>query len=204
MRARTLRSGGGLLDCEGVVEGNRVARGAIAERDRALDVEKVYVRFGDGRRVCLVQLVDTVRGNRWTRVQLRRGKQTVPLHTHHCILRAKACLNADHSNDFRDSRTCCCRHHVRDAVETVTMRTRHRVARGHTHTLHLQRRQVMTDGRDVTRRWKLDTARGTAGVTVGGQGIVALPDATYEIGVPAHPTRVWHVCINAVRSVIMI
>ena len=51
----------------------------------------------------------------------------------------------------------CPTDHVRDTVETVTMRTRHRVARGHTHALQLQRRQVTTDGCDVMRRWRVAT-----------------------------------------------
>ncbi len=39
-------------------------------------------------------------------------------------------------------------------------------------------------------------ARGTAGgAAVGVQTIVALPDATYELGIPADPARVWHVSI---------
>jgi len=47
-------------------------------------------------------------------------------------------------------------------------------------------------------------ARGTAGIAVGGQSIVALPDATHEFGVSAEPERVWRVSISAVRSVITI
>jgi hypothetical protein len=59
----SVRSGGELLDREGVVEGNRVPYEAVAERGEALDAEKVYVRFVNGRRICLVELVDIVRGN---------------------------------------------------------------------------------------------------------------------------------------------
>jgi len=49
-------------------------------------------------------------------------------------------------------------------------------------------------------------ARGTAGVavTVTGQGMVALPDATPDPGVPAEPTRMWHESVSTVGSVIMI
>ena len=97
--------------------------------------------------------------------------------------------------------------HVRDAVETVTMQTRHQVARGHTRALHLQRRRVTTDGRDVTRCWRVATkvcedarARVIAGTGVGGQCIIALPDATYELGVPAEPAQVWHISMSAIRS----
>jgi len=42
-------------------------------------------------------------------------------------------------------------------------------------------------------------ARGTAGVAIGGQIIVALPDATHELGVPAEPEHVQRVSISAVR-----
>ena len=60
---------GGLLDCEGVVEGNHVpCRRSLQGRRRArrgLYAEKVCVRFKfrDGRRVRLVKLVDVVRRN---------------------------------------------------------------------------------------------------------------------------------------------
>ncbi len=52
--------GGGVLDCEGVVEGNHTPLEAVAERDEALDAGEVYIRFGDGQLVCLVELVDAV------------------------------------------------------------------------------------------------------------------------------------------------
>ena len=51
------------MDCEAVVEGNCVPCEAVAERDEALYAEEIYVRFGDRRRVCLVELVDAVRSN---------------------------------------------------------------------------------------------------------------------------------------------
>jgi hypothetical protein len=53
----------GILDCEGVVEGNRVPCETVAEPDEGLYAEEIYVCFGDGRRVCLVELVhDANRG----------------------------------------------------------------------------------------------------------------------------------------------
>jgi hypothetical protein len=54
------RSGGGLLDCEGVVEGNRVP---VAEREEALGTEEICLRFWDRQRVYLVELVDAMRRN---------------------------------------------------------------------------------------------------------------------------------------------
>lgn len=47
-------------------------------------------------------------------------------------------------------------------------------------------------------------ARGTAGVAVGGPGIVALPNATHELGVPAEPVCVWNVSISVILSAMMI
>ena len=52
------------MDCEGIVEGNRVLCEAIPERYEALDAEEVDERFGDGLRICLVELVDAARRNR--------------------------------------------------------------------------------------------------------------------------------------------
>jgi hypothetical protein len=52
---------GGLLDRKGVVEGNRIPCEAVAEREGVLDTEEVFVRFRNGRRVQLVELVDVVR-----------------------------------------------------------------------------------------------------------------------------------------------
>ena len=54
---------GGILGCEGIVEGNRVPCEAVAERDEALDSEEVYERFRYGWPVCLVALVDAVGKN---------------------------------------------------------------------------------------------------------------------------------------------
>jgi len=53
----------GLLDCKGIEEGNHVPCGAVAERDEVLGAREVYVRFGDGRHVCLVELVNAMRRN---------------------------------------------------------------------------------------------------------------------------------------------
>jgi len=74
-----------------------------------------------------------------TRARMKRGKWAVPLHFHRCVLYPRACHSTHHSDDVRDSRTGCCRHHLHDAIQTVTMRVWHRVARGHTHTLDLSR-----------------------------------------------------------------
>jgi len=63
VRARAPAIQWGLLDCKGVVEGNRVPCEAVAERDEVLDAREVYIRFGDGRHVCLVELVDAMRRN---------------------------------------------------------------------------------------------------------------------------------------------
>lgn len=56
-------TGRGILDCEGVVEGNHVSCEAVAERGEALEGEDVYARVRDGRCVCLVELVNVVRRN---------------------------------------------------------------------------------------------------------------------------------------------
>ena len=66
MRARApVTQRGGVLDCEGVVEGNHVPCRAIAEREEALYAEEVYASGSgmDGWRVRLVKLVDVVRRN---------------------------------------------------------------------------------------------------------------------------------------------
>jgi hypothetical protein len=46
-----------ILDCGGIVEENRVPCETVAEPDEGRHAEKIYVCFGDGRRVCPVELV---------------------------------------------------------------------------------------------------------------------------------------------------
>jgi len=72
------------LDGEGVIEGERVACEAVAERDEALHAEEIDVCFGDGRRVCLVELVDANRRT-WDGGPDQLGR------THHCTFIAALC-----------------------------------------------------------------------------------------------------------------
>ena len=44
------------------MEDNRALAQAVAEQDEELDAGHMYVRFGDGQRVCPVELADNERG----------------------------------------------------------------------------------------------------------------------------------------------
>jgi len=139
VRARAPAIQWGLLDCKGIVEGSRVPCRAVAEGDEALEAREVFSTLR-GWATRLSCRAGRCYEKEWlTRARMKRGKWAVPLHFHRCILHARACHGTDHSDDVRDSRTGCCRYHLHDAIQTVTLRVWHRVARGHTHALDLSR-----------------------------------------------------------------
>jgi hypothetical protein len=71
----------------------------VAEQNEMLDTGEVLVCFGDGRCVCLVEPIGTVRRNMRRKLRERR-KKVVPLHLHLYIWYTQACLTADDSNDI--------------------------------------------------------------------------------------------------------
>ena len=46
------------MDRESVVQGKNIACNAVGERDEALYAKEIYVCLRDGRRICLVELID--------------------------------------------------------------------------------------------------------------------------------------------------
>jgi hypothetical protein len=109
---------GALLDGEGVVEGDRVACKAVAERDEALHAEKIDVCFGDGPRVCLVELVDVNRRT-WDGAQIGWGGRTTALSSPLFVCLDQ--LGTHHPHDVRHRRTGRRRYHFGDAIRVVTM-----------------------------------------------------------------------------------
>jgi len=82
---------------EDVVEGNHAPWEAVAERDGELDAGEVYIRFGDGRRVCLVKLVNAVIRNGTGDEGSDEVRTTAFFHRYN--LHVQACLSTDHSDD---------------------------------------------------------------------------------------------------------
>ena len=165
---------GWFLNGKSFIESEGISCDVVGERGEMLHSEEIYA-FPCIR---LVELIEANRKRTMTGKDWQPVRRMIVGETHHCTFIAAVCtgsLIANHPNDIRRRR-----HHLCDAVQTVVaMTTESHSQVSYYDIVHLHTVETLSRaGREVR-------------PTVGCQGIVALPDPAFELGVATKPARTY-------------